>query len=60
MAVEKGYEIVDIEQVWHWPEDQRSSTLFKEYVATAYREKVEASGKRERERERLKFYKFTI
>ena len=44
LAVEKGYEVVDIEQVWHWPEDQRTNTLFKEYIARAYREKVEASG----------------
>ncbi len=44
LALEKGYEIVNIDQVWHWPEDQRVTTLFKEFISRAYRDKVEASG----------------
>ena len=45
LALTKGYKIIKIDQVWHWPENQRINTLFKDYIARAYREKVEASGK---------------
>ena len=44
LALEKGYEVVSIDEVWHWPTNQRSETLFHEFIATAYREKLEASG----------------
>ena len=41
-AVEKGYEIVRMHEVWHFP--QQSDELFKEYVNTFLKIKQEASG----------------
>ena len=33
-AVEKGYTLVKIHEVWHFPEDQRRTGLFADYVNT--------------------------
>ena len=41
-AVEKGYEILRLHEVWHFPE--QSDELFKEYVDTFLKIKQEASG----------------
>ena len=43
-AVEKGYHIVKIHELWHFPEDQRSHGLFAPYVNTWLKHKTEASG----------------
>ncbi len=41
-AVEKGYSIVHIDEVWHFP--NKRDTLFKDYVKTFLKCKQEASG----------------
>lgn len=43
-AVEKGYKILRIHEVWHFPEDQRKTGLFAPYVNTWLKHKTEASG----------------
>ena len=44
IAVEKGYQILKIHEVWHWPEDQRKTGLFAPYVNKFLKAKQEASG----------------
>lgn len=41
-ALEKGYQILQIHEVWHFP--QQSDELFKDYVNTFLKIKQEASG----------------
>ena len=41
-ALEKGYRIVQVHEVWHFP--RKSDTLFKEYIDTFAKIKLEASG----------------
>ena len=41
-AIEKGYRILRLDEVWHFPE--QSDELFKEYVDTFLKIKQEASG----------------
>jgi hypothetical protein len=41
-AVEKGYLIIQMHEVWHYP--KRSKSLFKGYVKTFLKRKQEASG----------------
>ena len=41
-AIEKGYEVLTIHEVWHW--EETTDTLFKEYVDTFLKTKQEASG----------------
>ena len=41
-AIEKGYKIVSIAEVWHFPE--KTDQLFKAYVKTFLKRKQEASG----------------
>ena len=43
-AVEKGYQILHIHEVWHFPEEQQRVGLFQEYVNTWLKIKEEASG----------------
>ena len=43
-ALEKGYTLVKIHEVWHFPEHQRRTGLFKNYVDTWLKVKQEASG----------------
>ena len=44
VAVEKGYRIIHIHEVWHWPEDQRKTGLFRPYVNKFLKAKQESSG----------------
>ena len=41
-AIEKGYEVLKIHEVWHW--EQTTDKLFKEYVDMFLKIKQEASG----------------
>ena len=41
-AIEKGYEVLTIHEVWHW--EETTDTLFKGYVDTFLKTKQEASG----------------
>ena len=41
-AIEKGYQVLKIHEVWHFPE--QTDELFKEYVNTFLKMKQEASG----------------
>ena len=41
-ALEKGYRIVQVHEVWHFP--RKSDTLFKEHIDTFAKIKLEASG----------------
>ena len=43
-AVEQGYRIIKIYEVWHFPEDQRKEGLFAEYVNKCLKNKTEATG----------------
>lgn len=43
-AVEKGYRILKIHEVWHFPEDQQKEGLFTPYVNAWLKYKTEASG----------------
>ena len=43
-AIEKGYTLVKIHEVWHFASQQRRTGLFKEYVNTWLKLKQEASG----------------
>ena len=41
-AIEKGYEVLEIHEVWHW--EQITNELFKDYVNMYLKRKQEASG----------------
>ena len=43
-AVEKGYQIVKIHEVWHFPEENRREGLFAGYVNTWLKLKQESAG----------------
>ena len=43
-AMEKGYEIIKIHEVWHFPEKNRCQGLFSEYVNTWLKLKQESAG----------------
>ena len=43
-AIEKGYTLVKIHEVWHFPESQRKTGLFADYVNVWLKSKQEASG----------------
>ena len=43
-AVEKGYRVLKIHEVYHWPENQRKKGLFADYVNTWLKHKTEASN----------------
>ena len=43
-AVEKGYTLVKIHEVWHFPPGQRRTGLFKDYVNTWLKLKQESAG----------------
>ena len=42
--MEKGYRILKIHEVWHFPEDQQKEGLFTPYVNTWLKYKTEASS----------------
>ena len=44
MAALKGYSILRIHEVWHWPEKQRKTGLFAPYVSKFLKAKQEAGG----------------
>ena len=41
-AIEKGYEVLEIHEVWHW--EQITDELFRDYVDTFLKIKQEANG----------------
>lgn len=43
-AIEKGYALIKIHEVWNFPEHQRRTGLFKDYVNKWLQVKQEASG----------------
>lgn len=43
-AIEKGYRILRIHEVWHFPPSQRKTGLFEPYVNQWLKHKTEASG----------------
>ena len=43
-AIEKGYSLIKIHEVWQFPHQQRQTGLFKDYVDTWLKIKQEASG----------------
>ena len=43
-AVEQGYRLITIHEMWHFPESQRRTKLFSHYVDTWLKIKTEASG----------------
>ncbi len=44
LAMEHDYEIMEVYEVWHWPESQRSTELMKGYIEFFLRMKQEAEG----------------
>ena len=42
--MEKGYRVLKIHEVWHFPKDQQKEGLFTPYVNTWLKYKTEASG----------------
>ena len=43
-AVDLGYKILNIHEVWHFPEDQRKEGFFADYVNKWLKNKTEALG----------------
>ena len=43
-AVEKGYQILKIDEVWHFPTEQRKTGLFANYVNQWLKVKQESAG----------------
>ena len=43
-AVEKGYTLVKIHEVWHFPPEQRRTGFFADYVNTWLKLKKESAG----------------
>ena len=43
-ALKKGYRILRIHEVWHFPEHERKTGLFAPYVNTWFKYKTDASG----------------
>ncbi len=44
LAIENGYEILDIYEVYHWSKEERSNTLLRGYVSFFLRMKQESEG----------------
>ena len=44
MAVQKGYRILKIHEVWHWSENERKTGLFAPYVNKFLKAKQESAG----------------
>ena len=44
LALENSYRILDVAEVWNWNSEKRSSSLFKDYINTFLKNKLEASG----------------
>ena len=44
LALAKGYQIINVSEVWHWAPAKQSTNLFKGYIQTFLKTKAEASG----------------
>ena len=44
LAVENGYSILKLYEVWHWPVERRSGLLFRDFINTFLGYKIQASG----------------
>ena len=44
LALENGYRVIDVAEIWSWSRAKRSVTLFKEYIDNFLKIKMEASG----------------
>jgi hypothetical protein len=44
LAVEKGYKVLSVSEVWDWGVEKQSADLFKDYIRTFLKTKTEASG----------------
>jgi hypothetical protein len=44
LALEYGYKIIHIYEIWHWSEEKRSTDVFKAYLRHFLKYKIEASG----------------
>ena len=44
VALENGYRIVDVAEIWSWSKSKRSVDLFKDYINNFLKIKMEASG----------------
>ena len=44
LAIEQGYEVLEIYEVWHWDENNRSNTVMRGYMEFFLRMKQEAEG----------------
>jgi len=44
VALENGYRIVDVAEIWSWSRSKRSVSLFKNYINKFLKIKIEASG----------------
>ena len=43
MALAKGYQIVRVDELWHWPEERRSAHLFRGFMKDQYAKKALSS-----------------
>ena len=43
-AIEAGYRVLDVAENWSWSRCKRSTSLFKDYIDTSLKIKMEASG----------------
>ena len=44
LAIQKGYRVLELYEVWNWPEEKRSNTLFRDYMSNFLKIKIAASG----------------
>ena len=44
LALENGYRVIDVAEIWSWSRKKRSVTLFKDYIDKVLKIKLEASG----------------
>ena len=44
LAVEKGYRVLEVSELWTWSREKRSSQLFKDYIDKFLKYSAEASG----------------
>jgi hypothetical protein len=44
LAIQHGYQVLDIYEVYHWPKEERSDTLLRGYVSFFLRMKQESEG----------------
>ena len=44
LALQNGYKVLEIYEVWHWEKHERSNTLFRDYMGNFLKIKIAASG----------------